>query len=74
VSRLPTLTPRKVLQALQRGNFQIVAIEGAHHSLRHPITGCTTMVSLHPGDLSRKIMGMILEQAGLSEEEFRELL
>ncbi len=32
------------------------------------------MVSLHPGDLSRKIMGMILEQAGLSEEEFRELL
>jgi predicted RNA binding protein YcfA (HicA-like mRNA interferase family) len=33
-----------------------------------------TTVAMHPGDLSRPIMKKILKQAGLSEDEFRELI
>ena len=74
MSRLPTLTARQVLQALKRGGFVESHQRGSHLYLEHPTTGHYTAVPMHPGDLKRSLLKAIIKQAGLTEDEFRELL
>jgi len=74
MSRLPTLTARQVLQALKRGGFASSHQRGSHLYLEHPVTKCSTTVPMHPGDLRRSLLKEIIKQAGLTEDEFHELL
>jgi mRNA interferase HicA len=72
--RLPTLHARKIIQALERCGFLFHRQTGSHYILRHPITHRTTTVPVHGKDIKRSLMKEILQQAGLTEEEFRKLL
>jgi predicted RNA binding protein YcfA (HicA-like mRNA interferase family) len=73
--QLPALRPAKILKALQRAGFYIHHIKGSHHFLKHPgKPGVRVTVALHSGDLKRKTLSSILDQAGLTIEELRELL
>jgi predicted RNA binding protein YcfA (HicA-like mRNA interferase family) len=74
MTRLPTLTARQVLRALLRAGFEEKHQRGSHRYLLHPATGNFTGVPIHPGDLARELVRKIIRQAGLTEEEFRELL
>ena len=74
MTRLPTLHPRKIIQALERGGFVFFKQTGSHYILRHPVTKRSTSVPVHGRDIKRSLMKEILQQAGLSEEDFRELL
>ena len=74
MSRLPTLTARKVFQALERGGFELYHSHGSHLYLIHPRTNRLTTVPMHPGDLRRGLLKQIIKQAGFSEVEFRKLL
>jgi predicted RNA binding protein YcfA (HicA-like mRNA interferase family) len=74
MSRLPSLTAKQVLQALKRGGFVARHQSGSHLYLEHPITKHATTVPMHPGELKRWLLKEIVKQAGLSEDEFRELL
>ena len=74
MTRLPTVLPKDVLAALQRAGFEVDHQTGSHVILRHPITQARTVVSIHSRDLPRGTLKKILRQAGLSEDEFRELL
>ena len=75
MSRLPTLTPRKVIQALERGGFSVDHVTGSHHRLKHRSDPTrSTVVPFHGRDLKRPVLRSILKQAGLSEEEFLDLL
>jgi predicted RNA binding protein YcfA (HicA-like mRNA interferase family) len=74
MTRLPTLSARKMIQALDRAGFMMNGQRGSHFYLWHPIRKITTCVPLHGGDLKRSLVRAILRQAGLTEEEFRKFL
>jgi mRNA interferase HicA len=74
MSRLPTVTPKQVVKALLKGGFIQEHQRGSHLSLYHPETRRQTVVPMHVGDLHRGLLKTIIKQAGLTEDEFRELL
>ncbi|MHB8521888.1 MAG: type II toxin-antitoxin system HicA family toxin [Limisphaerales bacterium] len=74
MSRLPVIKTRKIIAALQRAGFRRDHQTGSHLSLYHPATRRQTVVPIHSKELNRGILKAILKQAGLTEDEFRELL
>ncbi len=73
--RLPTCTAKQVLSALQKAGWYIHHTAGSHHLLRHPDKpGHRVLVAFHSRDLPRPTLRLILNQAGLTGEEFRRLL
>ncbi len=68
------LSARKIIQALERAGFVDNGQKGSHLYFWHPAKKLTTCVPMHGGDLKRGLMKEILQQAGLTEEEFRKLL
>jgi predicted RNA binding protein YcfA (HicA-like mRNA interferase family) len=74
--KLPVVNGKRTIKALQRAGFELRRVRGSHHVLLH--TGPPRRIvsvpvhgnhPLPPGTLSA-----ILDQAGLSTEEFLELL
>jgi len=63
---------REVLAKLLRAGFEEVRQSGSHKVLRHP-DGRQTYVAMHPGTLPSGTFRKILKQAGLTEEQFRNL-
>ena len=75
MSRLPQVTPRRLLAALQHGGFVVDRIKGSHHFLLHPDDAeRRTVVALHSGDIPQGTLRDILKQAKLSREDLLRLL
>jgi predicted RNA binding protein YcfA (HicA-like mRNA interferase family) len=74
MTRLPTLNARKIIQALERAGFLFDRQTGSHYILRNPHTRRITGVPKHGKDIKRSLMKEILQQAELTEDEFRKLL
>ncbi len=72
--RLPNVGAKELVRALERAGFVFQRQKGSHATFRHPDTKRTTVVPLHGGDVKRPLLKMILQQAGLTEDEFRNLL
>jgi len=74
--RLPVINGRQVIQALQRTGFVVDRIVGSHHVLVYPHDAARTVtVPVHAGrDLKPGTLRSIIRQAGLTVEEFTELL
>lgn len=74
MTRMPRLTGRVVLAALRRGGFGLDRVNGSHHILLGP-QGQRVTVPVHTGEtLHPKTLSTILAQAGLTLEQFVELL
>ena len=63
---------KDVLSRLERAGFEVRRQSGSHKVLRHP-DGRQTYVPMHTGDVPSGTFRSILRQAGLTEEEFRDL-
>jgi predicted RNA binding protein YcfA (HicA-like mRNA interferase family) len=75
MSRLPQITARQMLSALQRAGFFIVRSRGSHHFLQHQDDPTRrTVIAIHPGDLPQGTTHEILKQARISRKEFLKLL
>jgi len=74
MTRLPMVSARKMIQALERAGFLAHGQKGSHFYLWHPFSKILTCVPVHPGDLKRSLVRAILKQVGLTEAEFRRLL
>ena len=73
--RLPQVSGRRVIWALRKVDWRIDRIRGCHHVLVHPHKpGLTIVVPMHPRPLKKGALADILEKAGLSIREFKELL
>jgi len=73
--RLPALTPKAVLRALERAGFYIHHQSGSHARLFHQTRSeLRVTIPMHGKDLPLKTLRSIIRQAGLSVEEFVELL
>jgi predicted RNA binding protein YcfA (HicA-like mRNA interferase family) len=75
MSKLPQVTPREMLRALERGGFVVKRVVGSHHYLIHKDDPTRrTTVAMHSGDLPRRDVQDILKQAKISREELLQLL
>jgi len=69
------VTGKEVVAALRRLGYDLKAVEGSHHTLRHPHRGGRVTVAVHgTATLPPKTLKSILLQADLTEEELREAL
>jgi Predicted periplasmic or secreted lipoprotein len=73
--RLPSLRPKEVLRALEKAGFYVHHISGSHYGLKHPKDGrLRVTLPWHHKDLKRGTLGSIVKQAGLTTQQFLELL
>ena len=73
--RLPAVKPRQVIAALQRAGFVIRRVTGSHNRLGMPgDPGRWAIVAYHNRDINPKTLRSIIRQAGLSVDEFIDLL
>ncbi len=75
-ARLPVLTGREVVRALENGGVRVIRIRGSHHFPRHTTDATRqTVVPIHGSeDLGRPILRKIVKDVGLTVEEFVALL
>jgi predicted RNA binding protein YcfA (HicA-like mRNA interferase family) len=75
IGRVPACTARDVDRALKRAGFTVAHQKGSHRYYVSPHTGkIVTAVPMHAGDLKRPLLKKIIQQTGMTEDEFRELL
>ena len=73
--RLPAVRPHEVIRALERAGFFVHHTTGSHRILKHrdrPRLRVT--VPFHRSDVPRGTLRSIIKHAGLTEEEFVNLL
>jgi predicted RNA binding protein YcfA (HicA-like mRNA interferase family) len=68
--RLRACKPVEVIRALERAGFYLDHSSGSHRYFRHP----SRVGPFHRRDLKRGTLKSILEQAGLSANEFVKLI
>jgi predicted RNA binding protein YcfA (HicA-like mRNA interferase family) len=72
--RLPALTADEVIRALKRAGFYERRQTGSHVILRKEGLRRPVPIPKHRGDLPRPLLLEIIKEAGLTQEEFLELL
>ena len=73
--RLPSLTPDQVIRALERGGIFVHHTTGSHRAMRHSNNPALRVtVSRHGKVLKRDTLRAIIRQAGLTRDQFLDLL
>ena len=69
--KLPVLTGREVLRALETAGFELIRVKGSHHFLRRSGAPQGVAVPVHGNrDVPAGTLRSIIAQAGLSVDEF----
>ena len=74
MSIIPIVSAREMVVVLLKAGLKIIRQKGSHIRFYHPLTGKSTTVAMHAGDLTRKVIKQILSQSGISNKNFIELL
>lgn len=74
MSKLPSLTPERVIKILQQKGFILDRVKGSHHIYYNPENKRRVTVPFHKRDLPIGTLLEILKQAGISKKELQELL
>jgi predicted RNA binding protein YcfA (HicA-like mRNA interferase family) len=75
MERLPVVTPRKLIAALERIGFTVHHVRGSHHYLKHPKDpNIRVTIAVHSKALKRGTLRAILRQANLTVADLREHL
>lgn len=75
MSRIPRVTGKEIIAALTRNGYRLIHIRGSHHYLEPQNGQGLVTVPVHAGKIVKPgTLKSILEQAGLSVDEFIELL
>ncbi|MDP8207072.1 MAG: type II toxin-antitoxin system HicA family toxin [Candidatus Electryonea clarkiae] len=74
-SKLPSVTSKKLIRALQRTGFFIHHQKGSHITLKdNSFPPKRVVVPFHTKDIKKGLLRGILKDAGISVEEFNNLL
>lgn len=74
-SKLPTVSGKQVIVALEKKDWYVKRVRGSHHVLRHPDIPDAIPVPVHGNrELKRGTLASILRASGLSRDEFARLL
>ena len=73
--RLPAVTAREAIRALERAGFVVSRTSGSHCRLIHATDPARKVtVPVHSGDVKRGTLRVIVAQAGMTVAEFVALL
>jgi predicted RNA binding protein YcfA (HicA-like mRNA interferase family) len=73
--KLPRVPSAVVIRALKRARFYVYHQTGSHMQLRHSDKrDLRVTIPFHRKDLTPKTLGSIIKQAGLTVDDFIELL
>jgi len=72
--RLPTIKPVQMIKALRKAGFELDHQTGSHVVLWRSEDNRRVVVPRHSRDLGRGLTLRIIKSAGLTREEFLELL
>jgi predicted RNA binding protein YcfA (HicA-like mRNA interferase family) len=72
--RLPTVRPRQLVEGLEKVGFEIDHQTGSHVVLRRASDGARVVVPWHNRDLGRGLILRIIKSAGLTRDEFEQLV
>ena len=70
--RLPQVKPREVIAALRRAGFDLHHTTGSHYVMKRDEFRVT--VAYHTRNLKRGTLASVIRQAGLTVDQFIELL
>ena len=74
MTRLPRVTGKEMLRALERWGFVLIRVKGSHHFVQHP-DGRATVVPVHAGEtLGPGLTNRILLDTNLTRDEMIEML
>jgi predicted RNA binding protein YcfA (HicA-like mRNA interferase family) len=74
MAKLPSLTGKQLVAALQVLGFEIVRTRGSHNFLRHP-DGRATVVPVHSGEIiGRGLLAKILRDCEISRDNLARAL
>ncbi len=72
--QLPSVRPADVVRALTKAGFVQTRQRGSHVFLVHPEKRLATTVAMHRREMKRPMLQAIIRQAGLTVDEFVQLL
>lgn len=72
--RLPAITPRQLIRALERQGWLVVRVRGSHYIMAHPDRDQVVPVPHHNRDVKSGTLSSILGSADISREQLRKLL
>ena len=72
--KLPAVKPREAIRALEKAGWEVHRQKGSHVSMHREGALNLVVIPLHTRDLPKGTLHGILEDAGLTTEEFLELL
>jgi predicted RNA binding protein YcfA (HicA-like mRNA interferase family) len=72
--RLPAVTPRQAVRALERCGWELDRTKGSHHVFRHADRRHRIVMPMQARDLAAGTLHQIIEASGISREEFLRLL
>lgn len=72
--KLPAVTPKQLIRVLEQKGWLLDRVRGSHHIMVHPSERRAVPVPMHNRDLKIGTLRAILALAGISREEFRDLL
>ena len=74
MTKLPRVTGKEIIAALQKTGFKVVRTKGSHHFLRHD-DGRATVVPVHAGEtIGPGLFSKILRDCEISRERINSLL
>ncbi len=73
-TRLPAVRPREVVRALERAGWEVHRQRGSHLSMKKEGSRFLVTVPMHQRDVPKGTLRGIIEDAGLSIDEFVVLL
>lgn len=72
--RLPAVSPKEAIRALERSGWQLDRVKGSHHVFRHPDRPNRVVVPMHGRDLAKGTLSGIIGASGLTRDAFLKLL
>jgi predicted RNA binding protein YcfA (HicA-like mRNA interferase family) len=74
MTKLPRVTGRQAIAALNKAGFAVARVRGSHHFLKHS-DGRRTVIPVHSGeDIGPGLINKILRDSEITKEEFIALL
>lgn len=74
MSKLPSISGKKLISLLKEIGFEVIRVKGSHHFIKNK-DGRATVVPIHANeDLGIGILSKILKDCELSKETFNNLL
>jgi Predicted periplasmic or secreted lipoprotein len=73
MTKLPAISPKKLINMLEKSGFAVSRVSGSHVILNRPMDKRRVVVPCHAKDLPKGTLMSILHEAGIGKDRLKEL-